>query len=354
MLSVLRDAYRLRNRHAFTPHALRAVTSVIPADIATCFTIDSRTCEFTSAATPVGADDFRGASEAFRRHVSDHPMFVNRMRVRDGRAHKISDFLTRRELHRLPLYDAYYRHIGTEFQMAVALPGPKEAIVGIALSRHRRDCSERERALLNILSPHLRQAYVSAGRLSRLEARIGRVQEAAGAGDQELVVLPEGRSTWMATPRGRRWLATYFDGDTGPTHRLPDALRRWIDDQASGLLIADDVPSARRPLVVARDDRELEVHIAWHGDETILLLRERVTRIRAEALVGLGLSRRETEVLAWVAEGRSNAEIGTILGTSGRTVGKHLERIYQRLGVETRTAAAARAIAHASGSAATP
>ena len=92
------------------------------------------------------------------------------------------------------------------------------------------------------------------------------------------------------------------------------------------------------------------MHLAWQEEETILLLRERMTRIRAETLTTLGLTRRETEVLAWVAEGRSNGEIGTILGTSGRTVGKHLERIYQRLGVETRTAAAARALAHASGS----
>ena len=58
----------------------------------------------------------------------------------------------------------------------------------------------------------------------------------------------------------------------------------------------------------------------------------------------LGLTSREGEVLTWVAEGKTNAEIGTILEISHRTVGKHLERIYQKLGVQTRTAAARRAI----------
>jgi DNA-binding CsgD family transcriptional regulator len=52
------------------------------------------------------------------------------------------------------------------------------------------------------------------------------------------------------------------------------------------------------------------------------------------------LTSREREVLLWLARGKSNAEIGTILGISSATVGKHLEHIYPKLGVENRTAAA--------------
>jgi DNA-binding CsgD family transcriptional regulator len=54
----------------------------------------------------------------------------------------------------------------------------------------------------------------------------------------------------------------------------------------------------------------------------------------------LDLTRRETDILAWVTRGKTNSEIGKILSISPRTVGKHLEHIYQKLGVETRTAAA--------------
>lgn len=57
----------------------------------------------------------------------------------------------------------------------------------------------------------------------------------------------------------------------------------------------------------------------------------------------LGLTRREVEVLTWVNDGKTNAEIGEILDTSPRTVQKHLEHIFEKLGVGTRTAAAARA-----------
>ena len=52
------------------------------------------------------------------------------------------------------------------------------------------------------------------------------------------------------------------------------------------------------------------------------------------------LTLREREVLGWLARGKSNAEIGAILGISSATVGKHLEHIYPKLGVENRTAAA--------------
>jgi DNA-binding CsgD family transcriptional regulator len=52
------------------------------------------------------------------------------------------------------------------------------------------------------------------------------------------------------------------------------------------------------------------------------------------------LTAREQEVLHWVAEGKANGDIGRILGCTERTVKKHLQHIFPKLGVETRTAAA--------------
>lgn len=62
------------------------------------------------------------------------------------------------------------------------------------------------------------------------------------------------------------------------------------------------------------------------------------------------LTPREAEVLLWVAQGKRNAEIGSILGVSPRTVDKHLERIYSKLGVDTRTAAVVRVLNKSLGS----
>ena len=56
------------------------------------------------------------------------------------------------------------------------------------------------------------------------------------------------------------------------------------------------------------------------------------------------LTAREAEVLYWVVKGKTNRDIGDILGASPATVKKHLERVYVKLGVETRTAAAGMAM----------
>lgn len=57
-------------------------------------------------------------------------------------------------------------------------------------------------------------------------------------------------------------------------------------------------------------------------------------------LTGLGLTRRETEVALWLAQGKTNAEISVILNIGVRTVDKHLEHILDKLCVENRTTAA--------------
>jgi DNA-binding CsgD family transcriptional regulator len=60
----------------------------------------------------------------------------------------------------------------------------------------------------------------------------------------------------------------------------------------------------------------------------------------------LGLTAREAEVLYWVSQGKRNSEIGIILGARTRTITKHLERVFEKLGTETRSAATARALEH--------
>ena len=65
----------------------------------------------------------------------------------------------------------------------------------------------------------------------------------------------------------------------------------------------------------------------------------------AGPLGSLGLSRRETEVLTWIAQGKTNYEIGVILSAATRTICKHVQRILFKLSVENRTAAAVVALA---------
>ena len=76
---------------------------------------------------------------------------------------------------------------------------------------------------------------------------------------------------------------------------------------------------------------------------TVLLLREEAPDPSLMLASALELTEREAEVLYWVAQGKTSPEISIILGMALKTVKKHLQRVYEKLGVETRTGAALRA-----------
>lgn len=87
------------------------------------------------------------------------------------------------------------------------------------------------------------------------------------------------------------------------------------------------------------------MRLEWQDDRPLLILSEDRPRLEPEFLKAVGLSPREAEVLALVAEGRTNAEVARLLFASPRTIGKHLEHIYRKLGVENRSAAVLRVLA---------
>jgi len=64
----------------------------------------------------------------------------------------------------------------------------------------------------------------------------------------------------------------------------------------------------------------------------------------SEPLLKLGLTPRAAEALLWLAQGKTNADIATILGITESTVKKHVQEMFEKLGVETRGAATVRAL----------
>jgi len=105
--------------------------------------------------------------------------------------------------------------------------------------------------------------------------------------------------------------------------------------------------SASDRAVLELGNRKLEVSLVSRigPDEILFRIAEVGTRAEEQILQKkLALTTREAEVLLWISRGKSNREIGEILSISPRTVNKHLEQIFVKLGVENRAAAAARAV----------
>ncbi|WP_447775817.1 response regulator [Variovorax boronicumulans] len=146
------------------------------------------------------------------------------------------------------------------------------------------------------------------------------------AGMGVVFVDTRGRIAWRS-PQAALWLHALED-PVAPG-RLPASVEPAL---APGASIAIGTATAMRLSV-----RNLGA--AALGETMLLFAIQREGP--AARLAEAALTPRETEVLSWLAKGKTNRDIGEILGTSPRTVNKHLEHIFEKLGVETRAAAAA-------------
>jgi DNA-binding CsgD family transcriptional regulator len=126
------------------------------------------------------------------------------------------------------------------------------------------------------------------------------------------------------------------------------AVNDWLRRQAAWDATArpsapERLPPPPEPLTVSRADRRLTIRALGEPAERALLLEESRAGFQPAALAPLGLTPRESEVLTLVARGANNEAIGRAIGAQPRTVAKHVERIHRKLGVDSRSAAAARA-----------
>lgn len=256
---------------------------------------------------------------------------------------KFSDFLTRARYHDLGIYQEFFRRLDVEHQMAVALRVGFPVYVGLALNRPRCDFSERDRLVLNLLRPHLAQAHRNAEAVAQLLDQRALAERGLEHLNVGVVALTPAGGIQLATPQARRLIAEYFGAARRWPDALPDELARWLCLTTSALDSDASVAVPQAPLIVERPGKRLVVRLLADESRRLMLLHEQHASLPRAALEALGLTRREAEVLAWVAEGKSDAAIATILGLSVRTVNKHLEHIYAKLGVESRSAAAARA-----------
>ena len=159
---------------------------------------------------------------------------------------------------------------------------------------------------------------------------VRQAREAIDVGGHGVLVMDaRGRLAWCS-PQAQRWLSMLMPGSMAEG---ADALADWLSEHTE---VAHPAP----------DGRVLQARrlggVGFQESETLWLLslRERGD-LTPSRLSTAALTPRETEVLSWIAKGKTNRDVADILGMSPRTVNKHLEHVYEKLGVETRAAAAA-------------
>jgi DNA-binding CsgD family transcriptional regulator len=346
LLSALREIYALVGLDDFPAGVLAALRRVVPATYSN-YTEVAATWDFPLQVFDPADVTFPGGRQVLSQHLRDNPLFTNRPRNPDGLAHKISDYVSRREFHRLGWYNEIYRPIGIEHDISVTIPREPEIsfappwstppILSLTFSRDRSDFTERERLLLNLLRPHLFQAHRNA----RVQQQLR--QAAAGRG---ILALDRSNRVRFATDAALVWINAYFPG-APRSGDLPDEVARWVRRQVA-LLDGEDAPVSPAPLVVDREGRRLVVRLLHReraGERSLLLEEGQRVNLTEATLAPLGISRREAEVFLRVIRGMTNREIADQLVVSPRTVEKHLEHVYAKLGVESRHGAISRAYA---------
>ena len=154
-----------------------------------------------------------------------------------------------------------------------------------------------------------------------------------------LAVSRQGKIMW-ATPQAQKLLSDKLAAaGTDDELVLPDPMLQWLEQAQTGKAGSKTTAVASLP-----NDEQLRLQYMGKLGPNEFLLRlakDTSTILPAEFSSELGLTTREGEVLSWLSKGKTNRDIAQILGLSPRTVDKHLEQIYAKLGVENRTAAAA-------------
>jgi hypothetical protein len=163
-------------------------------------------------------------------------------RTGDFAAHKLSDFVARRQLHCLEIHAEFFRPNGVEYELEVGLPAPPWHTKVVGFDSGSRDFGERDRLLLDLLRPHLVSSYESA-KTRRLAAALAAGAQASG----ELVMLDSAARIKFASVSARRLLRDYCD-DADRT-RLPQAVEDWfLHDRRR--LNSDSLPPRGNPLTI--------------------------------------------------------------------------------------------------------
>ena len=325
---------------SFAQAGVDALPNLVSSELTTLSVCDLLTGHRHVTGVPGGAINPEQRA-SFDRHFHEHPLVHYHADLRGPGTHRISDSVPFARFRHSALYSDYYRRIGIDHAVALPLLVDDRLLVSFVLNRKGRDFSDRECELLDLLSDHLSQLYAHARALDAARAAAAGLQLLLERGCSAMLRVDTQQQLTDATPQALPVLARY---GVAPLHAgavLPPMLARWLASCAHGGGVTAGV------LSLTRGDDRLLIHAApdpARSGGSVLVLEERLGLSSPARYAALPLTAREREVLRWLAAGKTDREIAAILAVSVRTVQKHLERIYTKLGVETRTAAVMRAL----------
>ncbi len=346
LLTTIHNLYALKNADTFGTDSLAMLVQIVPADASVAMTFRTDFTELTVKSLSPDLDRLvETLIPAMSRYVDQSPFFANTPAIVKG-THKASDFIDFETFSRRELYTEVMKPFGSDdttmlilFDLAGGrLPRPDEPILHYAFYHPWQKLSDRDRLMLNLLQPHLIQAYQNVCQYAQFQQQLAQLQ--ASLDRSGVVLIDDLGKVQLMTAQAATWLQFYFPSNQNSS-QLPELLQSWVKYQIDRLKSVDSLSSPQLPLRFQQENRQLTMRMTIDipGKRYLLFLAEEAILSILDALGLLGLTQREAEILAGVIRGRSNQDIATDLQMSINTVRKHLEHIFEKLGVKSRTEA---------------
>jgi DNA-binding CsgD family transcriptional regulator len=250
----------------------------------------------------------------------------------------VTSRLTQRQFERTDVFNAFHRPLGLRYQFAGFASGLTPPHIGFVIQRKSRDYSQRDESVLR----HLAEHYAAAARNVRAFATVAgdniSLTHANDLAGQGIVFLEHDYTLRGMTALASKLLAK-FCADWRNRAVLPDAVTRWMRLQLSKLAEHRAIGLPFQPLKLGSGQQQLNIRMVLDPAEPPMLILAKTREVvTIEALSRFGLTPRETEVLYWLVQGKTNGEIAMLLGTREGTARKHVEHILHHFGTHNRTA----------------
>jgi DNA-binding CsgD family transcriptional regulator len=336
----IRDLYSQLETEAVKRSVLDLIAELIGVDIATVDQMEPDGAVTLTTYPVAEIARVNALCPIFATFLSEHPSILAFQR-REPEPVRLTDHVTMAKYRRTALYCEVYRPFGVLYQMNAMPPGETLKNTALTLHRRHRDFTEEERTILGLLGSHFAQAYSNALAFSRQARHRDLLKQSLSSQNQDTVFLNERGQPRHLSSRCQSWIAKYFPSKLAGED-LPELVRQWIQKSRT-VRQQPGNPTRVPPLKVTRPEGSLELRWLAHpnGGELLLFL-EKQSLFSSDALKPLGISARQAEVLRWMAEGKTDEEIGLILSVSAHTAHKHVQNIFKKMGVSNRATAVLR------------
>jgi len=311
----------------FFEHTLDVLSRYVPAAISTYAFTDLKTGVIDQKRVRkqnrhMSQDDLAEVS----RLLQSHPFTTYYIRNMGGPVLATEDILSMQEWLQSETYNELHRPHGVVYDTSVRFYTGSLCVIFAFVDTD--PLSKKHVRLLNLIAPHLGTAFRSFSLQNKgLEERL----------PEHLILLNSAGTPRHLNPETEELLKTYFPHEKKRVGRhLPADVENWIQLQMASIKKG----CAPDKFAVRNDCGALVFSMIPFAYGWILSINEVMAPSSVDVFMGMGLTRREAEVLSWVVQGKQNEDIGNIHRISKQTVRKHVENILHKLHCETRGAAA--------------